>query len=106
MHEGILLIHPQGTDRIAVSGSQIMNLGSQENWLIDPPYQRAGRSYRYNAIDYDALGRWSRTRKGFRQVCEAGGAKWLPFEPIATSRRYRQGGSDLSVEALFEMEGG
>ena len=70
-------------------------------WL----YQRAGGSYKFNQIDYQALAGWSRSRKGFIQVCEADGADWLPFKRFATTRRHRQGGSQHSVEALFELEG-
>lgn len=50
-------------------------------WFIDPPYQNAGRHYRYDSsqIDYSALARWCRSRRGQVIVCENEGADWLAF---------------------------
>jgi D12 class N6 adenine-specific DNA methyltransferase len=55
------------------------------HWHIDPPYIEAGKEYRCNNsdIDYAALARWCRERRGFVQVCEAEGADWLPFKRFA-----------------------
>lgn len=54
-------------------------------WFIDPPYQgRPGSYYPGPRLDYDQLGRWCRTRPGQVIVCEATGARWLPFTPLAT----------------------
>lgn len=55
------------------------------SWFVDPPYcRRVGDRYRYGAsrIDFYALGAWCRARPGQVIVCEAEGAKWLPFRPI------------------------
>jgi hypothetical protein len=76
----------------------------EAHWFIDPPYQQAGRSYRFHEVDYRALAQWAQNRKGFVQVCESDAADWLPFEPHALTRRYRQGGTRRSVEALFEKK--
>jgi hypothetical protein len=52
-------------------------------WFVDPPYEgAAGRLYRHDVIDYDALGRWCRSRPGQMIVCENEGATWLPFRPF------------------------
>lgn len=49
-------------------------------WFIDPPYQgRAGRHYRCNAVDYCALGHWTKQRQGLVIACEQAGATWLPW---------------------------
>lgn len=53
-------------------------------WFIDPPYEKAGKAYRHNAIDRTALGAWSRARQGQVIVCEAQGARWLPFSTLGT----------------------
>lgn len=59
-------------------------------WFVDPPYQEngtmAGAGYRHpaSAIDFDRLGDWCRTRRGFTIVCEQSPASWLPFHPFAT----------------------
>jgi hypothetical protein len=54
-------------------------------WFIDPPYEGAGRHYRFGTagIDFLRLGRWSQSRQGQVIVCEADDADWLPFEPLA-----------------------
>lgn len=51
-------------------------------WFIDPPYQgELGRRYSCssNHLDYAALARWCRSRRGLAITCEAQGATWLPF---------------------------
>ena len=55
-------------------------LPEEATWFIDPPYQVAGKHYRYNNINYTDLGCWCRTRRGQVIVCEQQGADWLPFE--------------------------
>jgi hypothetical protein len=54
-------------------------------WFVDPPYQFAGRHYRFgsNLIDYDNLGGWCKSRAGQVIVCENAGANWLPFRHLA-----------------------
>lgn len=53
-------------------------------WFIDPPYQEAGKSYKYGSkgIDYKALAAWCRSLPGQVIVCENEGADWLPFRPF------------------------
>jgi hypothetical protein len=53
----------------------------EATWHIDPPYQNAGKHYKYsaNAIDFDRLGDWCKSRSGQVMVCENAGADWLPF---------------------------
>lgn len=50
-------------------------------WFIDPPYQVAGKYYRFGSmtIDYARLGAWCEQRQGQVIVCENAGADWLPF---------------------------
>lgn len=60
-------------------------------WLIDPPYQEAGKHYKFGSarIDYDDLGTWCRGRRGQVIVSEAEGAEWLPFRATASTRTAR-----------------
>ena len=72
---------------------------------VDPPYQRAGYTYKYNHIDYSALAAWCKERRGYVQVCENTDANWLPFEPFSIvdshrAHRLRR----FSAEAIFELE--
>jgi hypothetical protein len=53
-------------------------------WFVDPPYEVAGRAYRFHDINYPALGHWCRSRSGQTIVCENQGADWLPFRPFRT----------------------
>lgn len=58
----------------------------EATWFVDPPYQVAGSHYKFgsSAIDYAAVATWARRRRGQVLVCEAAGADWLPFRPLAT----------------------
>lgn len=60
-------------------------------WFIDPPYEQAGRYYRYGCadVDYKALAKWCRTRPGQTIVCENEGATWLPFRALADVKTTR-----------------
>lgn len=60
-------------------------------WFVDPPYQMAGRHYRYGSesIDYSSLGNWCRGLPGQVIVCENDGADWLPFRPLASTKTTR-----------------
>lgn len=64
--------------------SYVNILNENATWFIDPPYQKAGKYYRYKAIDYAALADWSRQRLGQSMVCEAKGADWLPFRSLGS----------------------
>jgi site-specific DNA-adenine methylase len=64
-------------------------------WFIDPPYETAGKHYKFGSeqIDYHALARWCRSRPGQVIVCENKGAKWLPFRQlpdVKTTRPHRR----------------
>jgi len=60
-------------------------------WFIDPPYQVAGRHYRFGSevIDYEVLGEWCRGRSGQVIVCESEGASWLPFRKLGSTKTTR-----------------
>lgn len=60
-------------------------------WFIDPPYQRAGKHYKFGSesIDYLELAQWCMERRGQVIVCENKGADWLPFTPLATVKTTR-----------------
>jgi hypothetical protein len=57
---------------------------SQATWFVDPPYEVAGKAYRFHDIQYPALGEWCKGRSGQVVVCENAGATWLPFVPFRT----------------------
>lgn len=71
-------------------------------WFVDPPYQKGGEQYRYNAVDYEALGAWCRARRGQVIVCERSGADWLPFLPFKAGRTLSR---DKIVEAAWTNSG-
>jgi len=53
-------------------------------------------------LDYRALGRWCRGRRGQVIVCENEGATWLPFESyLSIKAREGQGGGRTSAEAVW-----
>lgn len=61
----------------------------EATWFVDAPYRgRQGRHYIHpsSRIDYPALGRWCRARRGQTIVCEAAGADWLPFASFGGTR--------------------
>lgn len=60
-------------------------------WFIDPPYEKAGKHYRFGSelIDYDALALWCRERSGQVIVCENAGANWLPFRDLGDVKTTR-----------------
>jgi hypothetical protein len=75
----------------------------EAHWHIDPPYQNpAGRVYCYNAVNRRELAKWCKDRRGFVQVSENDGAKWLRFEPLSIVHTHRARG--YTSEAVFELE--
>lgn len=64
----------------------------EATWFVDPPYQGAGRHYRFgpNGIDYSQLGEWCQTRRGQVIVCEGDDATWLPFARLAEVKTTRR----------------
>lgn len=77
----------------------------EATWFIDPPYQAAGRHYKFGAkgIDYIDLADWCKARQGQVIVCEADGADWLPFRPFARIKATvgRQKASNYSQEVIW-----
>ena len=71
---------------------------SSATWFVDPPYEDKGRAYRCNAIDYEALAAWCKTRNGLAIVCEQKGASWLPFDRLASCKTTR---SNRSNEVIW-----
>ena len=60
-------------------------------WFVDPPYEGAGRHYRFGSahIDFAALAAWCKSRPGQVIVCENKGATWLPFRELADVKTTR-----------------
>jgi len=76
-------------------------------WFIDPPYQKAGKHYRYGSktLDFAALGAWCRTRRGQVTVCENVGADWLPFRHFLDIKASEaKHGGKVSREAIWMNE--
>lgn len=74
-------------------------------WFVDAPYKgRPGKKYRHGSgrIDYQDLGLWCRERLGQLIVCEAQGADWLPFEPLAVVQSNTR---KWSPEAVYMQAG-
>ena len=73
--------------------------------FVDPPYEGAGRLYRYSDVDYARLGAWCRTRVGQTIVCENVGAAWLPFAPFREIKSTPgKRGKGRSAEAIWVSE--
>jgi hypothetical protein len=84
----------------AIRHWEIHNVSYQEcpvvgpaTWFVDPPYQHAGRHYRFGSdqVDFARLSRWCRSRMGQVIVCENKGADWLPFKDLAHVKTTRRG---------------
>jgi hypothetical protein len=60
-------------------------------WFVDPPYERAGKHYRFGSenIDFASLAGWCESRPGQVIVCENKGATWLPFRELADVKTTR-----------------
>ena len=96
-----------------LSYEKIVNVNA--TWFIDPPYEAAGKRYRYNnkTIDYSALAQWCKERTGQVIVCEQDNATWLPFEHLrfgrnASNKDYKElvwyrdvNGSNVRPEEVF-----
>lgn len=76
-------------------------------WFIDPPYEKAGKHYRFSSelIDYDALAAWSRSRSGQVIVCENAGAQWLPFRELGDVKTTRSNRRSKEVVWVSNGEG-
>lgn len=77
----------------------------EATWFVDPPYQVAGKHYRHGSkgIDYADLADWCKARRGQLIVCEAEGADWLPFRPLARIKATvgKQKSSTSSMEVVY-----
>ena len=70
------------------------------HWFVDPPYNnKAGKCYEFNCtgIDYKHLGEWCKSRNGTMDVCENGGADWLPFELLKSDHQSYAGHKRIEV---------
>lgn len=67
-------------------------LSKAATWFVDPPYEVAGRHYRFGSsqINYSALAEWCKSRPGQVIVCENDGANWLPFMQLADVKTTRR----------------
>jgi len=76
-------------------------LSRKATWFVDPPYESAGKHYRFGSkqLDYTALAVWCKSRRGQVIVCENSGASWLPFRDVADVKTTRTG--RRSVEAVW-----
>ncbi|MFP2925233.1 hypothetical protein ACLESO_08445 [Pyxidicoccus sp. 3LG] len=68
-------------------------------WFVDPPYQQAGKHYRFGSegLDFAALAKWCKSRTGQVLVCENAGATWLPFRALADVKTTRAGRRSMEV---------
>jgi hypothetical protein len=87
-----------------VEGSYERAPDLRATWFVDPPYEKAGKHYRFGAelIEYEGLAAWCMSRDGTIIVCENVGARWLPFEPfVSIKANESKRGGKRSEEALF-----
>jgi hypothetical protein len=73
-------------------------------YFIDPPYENAGKHYRFSTIDYSALASFCETlhMQGQRViVCENTGATWLPFRHLDNVKASTRQGARYSAEAVW-----
>jgi hypothetical protein len=84
---------------IRAGGYESCRLTKEATWFVDPPYQKAGKHYRYGSegIDYPELARWCKARKGQVIVCENDGAKWLAFRSLGHMKTTRKGKTSHEV---------
>jgi hypothetical protein len=57
----------------------------EATWFIDPPYKDSpGQGYKYgsDALNYNLLADWVKSREGQVICCEGEGGDYLPFEPL------------------------
>lgn len=85
-----------------VLGSYEIAPNVEATWLIDPPYQVAGKNYTFSDVDYSLLAQFSMERQGQVFVCENEGANWLPFRHVKDQRgMFGKRRSGLSKEVLW-----
>jgi hypothetical protein len=87
----------------------------EATWFVDPPYKSgpgAGYAHGSDTIDYDALARWSKSRRGQLVCCEGAFGDYLPFAPllklpgvagkISPELIYYRAGKNVRQRDLFE----
>lgn len=74
-----------------VNGSYEQIPNQEATWFVDPPYQVAGKFYRFGSggLDYAHLASWVNDLSGQIIVCEDSRADWLPFRPFVGARNCR-----------------
>lgn len=91
-----------------IEGDYTLAPNIEAHWFIDPPYTGAGKQYKINDVNYNNLAEWSLCRNGYVQVCENGGAAWLPFKDfhaVNTYHHMKENGirqAKYSHEVLYE----
>lgn len=84
-----------------IEGSYEQAPNIEATWFVDPPYQKAGKHYRFRDVDFGALARWVESRHGLTITCENVGADWLPFVPFARIKSNEsKHGKSVSLEAV------
>lgn len=86
-------------DKLASSSK--LDKSKYKTWFIDPPYQRAGKHYRYHTINYPDLARICLDLKGKIIVCENEQADWLPFTRLLTARSNRSTGVEVNKNEMI-----
>lgn len=87
-----------------IEGSYELAPDREATWFIDPPYQLAGRDYKFgpDQIDFTQLAKWCQSRQGLVVACENVGASWLPFVPFETAKATPgKGRVGVSKEAIW-----
>lgn len=54
----------------------------EATWFIDPPYQKGGKHYVTNDVNYEELKEWVISRRGQIIVCENQNGTWMDFRPL------------------------
>ena len=73
-------------------------------YFVDPPYQVAGKNYRYSDINFSDLSAWCQNRFGQVIVCEAAGSNWLPFQPFRSIKANASArGGKVSHEVIWAI---
>jgi site-specific DNA-adenine methylase len=82
-----------------------LEITNESTWFIDPPYQQAGKSYRFNKVNYEGLAEFiGGICSGQVIVCENEGADWLDFEPLLSARSNRSKGFEaVKKEVIFTV---
>lgn len=63
------------------SFEQLVNV--KATWFIDPPYQQSGKLYTFHRVDYEKLGRWTKSRNGAVIACGQESDDWISFRKFA-----------------------